>query len=396
MYNVFLLFREGEFYIIFQKKFNENSENPFVQENAIKIIYQNIMNIIHRKRNLIVIGLKEEPEWISLKSSQTPEFQRKGFKTLILEGDSKHIKKSKAIINSHCSIIRILSICNKIDLDFTIPDSLEKEINDEIQNIINVIINENLITKFEEYGMKLKLHPRVMTLDSIYPLISLLSLPGGKKYNQLMLTIEYTDFTIPTKIEWTTLTEEESFYFDCTSPITIIKSIAMINTEFNNFDFILKSIHAFISSGVWFKTKNVKYHKPISLFFMKIYNRDLWTTPGISFELIRKNYCILTINILTCEEFIQNFHKNHPGRFKEGRNKFWLPQIYNVSFVIQETKNGLLIECFELIGWYFDCELSKVSFLDFIQERGLLASQFASYLINLISNPEIIKFSTQI
>lgn len=218
--------------------------------------------------------------------------------------------------------------------------------------------------------------------------MTLLSIPKEKEFIQYELTIEHTNFIFPTKIEWTTLTEAEASYFDCSSPTTFIKSIALINIKFNDFNFILKSIHDFLSSGIWIETKDIIYSKPISLFFMKIDNRDLWTTPSISFEFSRPNYCVFTINILTCEEFIHNFHEKHPGRFKEGINNFWLPQIYNVSFIIQETKNGLLIKCFELISWCFDCELNKISFSDFVQRRGLLASRLASYLIDIISDPE--------
>ena len=392
---VYIKFRNECFLIIFISETPENGKE-YANRNILEICYNKII-LIDSIIKIITINLSEEPFWKLLQPDQCPTFQKYGFtnfsltakKAQIMEIRNKIYKKSPRLL----AVSLMVPIGVKPEemtlrsgnLGFILPPGLFDAIPFFTAQAIQSSTSYDFSKSFaENYHFDLEIPAMSIATESVDPIFTLKQL-SNVHFSTKVVNYYKSSFKYAVNLDFTLLRSPEADALVSDPPISVNVFRSTTAVGKIPIEAAMITLKEFITTGLWQRTDEVSSHDKISFWMTKIYNRDTWTVPCVSFESSNQSYGVFTLNMMKSKNFIHLVRDAQAfGQFKKGDGSAWLPDIYNSVFIFHVIQELLVIENIEVIGWDFDPELSGASFESLAVQRGQCIANLASYIQNRV------------
>lgn len=372
-------------FIFYNKKIDNQPQTA--KTEYLLVNYSNVKQILMNAKKQILIILKDEPLWNSFTRVNMPYYQKEGFKTILLIGKNKFIRQIKKILFKYCPILHTVpesmyvyvpTLVRPLQIPQIVkyPDTLINDIQEKLE-VISVASKNPCL--YDSFDFPLTITPEELTIHALEGIVQFYQIPiSNSSVYTYAFKRDQLEFT--TQIEWLVLKDEvtRKFLPNTNDSITMFRGTTQIG--YSSISEAFGQLKDFIKSGLWNEIEITASSPPITLQYMKIHNRDTWTVPFVSLELVKAQYAIIAFNILLPEQFVTKYHKSHPGRFSEGAGHFWAPELDKAIFYLKKKGDVLVIQYTEIISWNFGPELYSSSMNEVAHNRGLVAAQLASYM----------------
>ena len=368
---VYLAFKDTCFYVL------TAVGKEIVTGSCAEISYSNVSNFA-RKREHVTVGLNDDPVWKDVSDKRVADFVKGGFRALVFQGEAKSLTKIAEVLYMKCPqlLVSDLVVVDECDASFVLPGNYQQDIEERIPEIAKSAKSENAF--FDDFGFHFAMDSEVVAIEAINALVSPLILDSFQ-FRESDRTCIGWNMKFQAKLEWGGLSSEDAMKFPhAPSMVYAFRATAVVKGM--TLATVTERLRTFMTVTNWERMTFVGKDGYLAYWMMKIHGREFWTTPAVSVELTTTKYSVVAFTMVPCPSFVARVHKLHPGRFKEGQGRCWLPEIYNSVFIIQREGAGVKIQYLELLGWNSDPELHQQTMGNLAMQICKVLPEFVSYL----------------
>lgn len=396
--NVHLFFTQENFYVLFPS----DKDKEKVYEIAMEISYSHILCMDPQIKKFSII-LNTEPYWTVLPDF-TRRYQKFGFNSLSFNSTKKIIEQIVQTVykkNQKLLLVRTIPISSDIQIQpkisseasiFEFPELIYSTIDKQIPIAIDILTKKSPEDAFlSQYGFLLEYSPNILAMEAIDP-IALFHEVSSLQYTSFQKELFRHPFCFKMNYDYLVLSspEADNYLFNSPGTVNIYRGSLSMNLT-SQIPQIMNMIMSFVTMNLWQdadlvyqeQDADMMHMKPtIKLWMAKLYNRELWTAPLISYETMEHNCGSITFSMIKSNNFVRAVRDNQKCEsFKKGVNSNWLPDGYCAGFFVIQKEMTIVLEYIEAIGWDFDPEFFEKKHESLALERAMTVANLASFIV---------------